>query len=259
MATLKEMIAAKKAAAAQLVPIPSGNESVIIDVGPEPTDAMITGKTSQEAFDRARDASISASMQTKPNYLAAMGLESPSPTAVAIDTSAELEAKVTAPIKPMTFAEKMALKKASVEKATNEKQSDQQAQQTAIVEQKPVETNKLSKEQEENLSEIEDAEMAQAYSDIALKINSLSFASSGEPLGNAMADLKKALHKNPSASMMLLDTDIGQMTIALRRYTHVEMAAQTEDKAEKKATKKAGKAVNVVLTPEMLALQFSDL
>jgi hypothetical protein len=73
-----------------------------------------------------------------------------------------------------------------------------------------------------------------------------------------MAELKKALHKNPSASMMLLDTDIGQMTIALRRYTHVELAEAATEKASKKATKSTGKAATVVLTPELLAAQFSD-
>lgn len=265
MATLKEMIAAKKAAAEAailtatgLVPVKEENKDVVIDVGPSPTDALITGKTEQEALDRARDASIKDSMESKPNLLAAMGLE----PASAFDPSKSLpmevaplvpiKAETAPPAKPMTFAEKMALKKKALEVST-------QAPTTVEATPEAPKAIVLSKEQEEVLAEIEDAEMGQAYSDIALKINALSFASSGEPLGNAMADLKKALHKNPSASMMLLDTDIGQMTIALRRYTHVEMAVQTEDKEAKKATKKAGKAVNVVLTPEMLAEQFSDL
>lgn len=267
MATLKEMIAAKKAAAEAavlaatgLAPVKEENKDIVIDVGPSPTDSLIQGKTEQEALDRVRDASIRDSMESKPNLLAAMGLEPAStPVPVTIDPSAEMEAKATAPVKPMTFAEKMALKKAAVEGKKNEEQNGQLSIQAPKEEQKPAEAIKLTKEQEENLAEIEDAEMAQAYSDIALKINFLSTTESGEPLGNAMANLKKALHKNPSASMMLLDTDIGQMTIALRRYTHVEMAVQTEDKEAKKAGKKAGKAVNVVLTPEMLALQFSDL
>jgi hypothetical protein len=173
------------------------------------------------------------------------------------------EAASPIPTKGMTFAEKMALRKAEAAalanptKASNETPNGQLQVQAAEVKQKPVEI-KLSEEQQEVLAEIEDAEMAQAYSDIALKINFLATTSTGEPLGNAMAELKKALHKNPSASMMLLDTDIGQMTIALRRYTHVELAEAATEKASKKATKSTGKAATVVLTPELLAAQFSD-
>lgn len=252
MATLKEMLAAKKAAALGLIPVTAAqaNGNVVIDVGPSPTDAMIQKQTSQEDLDRVRDAAISKSMQEKPDLLAAMGLTS--------IIEVPVKAEPAPPPKTMTFAEKMALKRKEVE-AKNEIQTGQLLQQETSSEQKPVEVIKLSKEQEENLIEIEDSEMAQAYSDIALKINYLSTTSSGESLGNAMADLKKALHKNPSASMMLLDTDIGQMTIALRRYTHVELAESAEAKGEKKAAKKYGKATNIVLTPELLALQFSDL
>ena len=50
----------------------------------------------------------------------------------------------------------------------------------------------------EVLADIEDDTEAQAYTDIALKINALKYSSTGDDLSNAMNTLTAALHKNPS-------------------------------------------------------------
>lgn len=55
------------------------------------------------------------------------------------------------------------------------------------------------------------------------KIALLSQTESGQPLNNAMADLKKALLANPAACSLLLPEDVGAMVAKLRQITDKEI------------------------------------
>lgn len=110
----------------------------------------------------------------------------------------------------------------------------------------------LTEEQKERLKDAESEEEAQAYTDIAIKINALRYSAAGQDLSKAMDNLTAALHKNPSASMLLLDPDIGQMTIAIRKLVGDELEAAKAPKG-----KKSKAAKQIELTPERLDQQFA--
>lgn len=170
-----------------------------------------------------------------------------------------------APQKPMSFAEKMALKKKQAETAASAPAPAPTPVsalaaldiEDTIVQEAPTVT--LSPDQLSVIQEEEDSELAQAYSDLALTINKLKYTDDGDDLTNAMTELKKALKKNPSASMLLLDTDIGQMTLALRRYTGLAISDAKESKEKAKPGRKPAKASNVPLTPEQIAAALDDM
>lgn len=170
-----------------------------------------------------------------------------------------------APQKPMSFAEKMALKKKQAEAAVSAPAPTPAPSsalaaldiEDTIVQEAPTVT--LSPDQLSVIQEEEDSELAQAYSDLALTINKLKYTDDGDDLTNAMTELKKALKKNPSASMLLLDTDIGQMTLALRRYTGLAISDAKESKEKAKPGRKPAKASNVPLTPEQIAAALDDM
>lgn len=168
-----------------------------------------------------------------------------------------------APQKPMSFAEKIALKKKQAETAVSAPAPTPASALAAldiedtIVQEAPTVT--LSPDQLSVIQEEEDSELAQAYSDLALTINKLKYTDDGDDLTNAMTELKKALKKNPSASMLLLDTDIGQMTLALRRYTGLAISDAKESKEKAKPGRKPAKASNVPLTPEQIAAALDDM
>lgn len=170
-----------------------------------------------------------------------------------------------APQKPMSFAEKMALKKKQAEAAVSAPAPAPTPAsalaaldiEDTIVQEAPTVT--LSPDQLSVIQEEEDSELAQAYSDLALTINKLKYTDDGDDLTNAMTELKKALKKNPSASMLLLDTDIGQMTLALRRYTGLAISDAKESKEKAKPGRKPAKASNVPLTPEQIAAALDDM
>lgn len=168
-----------------------------------------------------------------------------------------------APQKPMSFAEKMTLKKKQAEAAVSTPAPAPSSALAAldiedtIVQEAPTVT--LSPDQLSVIQEEEDSELAQAYSDLALTINKLKYTDDGDDLTNAMTELKKALKKNPSASMLLLDTDIGQMTLALRRYTGLAISDAKESKEKAKPGRKPAKASNVPLTPEQIAAALDDM
>lgn len=96
-------------------------------------------------------------------------------------------------------------------------------------------------------------ETAQAFVDIKLRIDELVELSE-EPLVQSMTELKKALMKNPSAVSLMLDSDIGQMVIALRKMTHTAVA-----EASKPKDRKSPKASKVSLTAEALEAAFDDM
>lgn len=140
--------------------------------------------------------------------------------------------------KPLTFAEKLALKRGGIAEA-----------RVAPVVAKPVEIDPASIP--------EDPVTAADYVDIKMRIQALEEAFDDD-LRGAMAELKAALKKNPNATELMLDADIGKMVIALRRMTHVEVvAAATKKPAAKKASKV--KAKEVALTKEEIEAAFAEL
>lgn len=229
--SLKERIAARKAA-----------------------EAAASGKVEHITQEQANAATVIDVPSREVSPLEAMGLdiEQVNPdTGLADPVKPEPPAQEVK--KPMTFAEKMAEKKRLAEAAAagNKPPAPTVPMVQTSIPQAPKAPEKitLTPEQLSVIEEEEDSELAQAYSDIALTINKLQYTDDGEPLGSAMNDLKRALKQNISASMLLLDTDIGQMVVALRRYTGTEL---TEATKEKKASSgaKTRKATTVTLTAE---------
>lgn len=156
--------------------------------------------------------------------------------------------------KPLSFAEKMAAKKAAALDAPLPAVVD-----TIVVDapiEPKVETPKPEAPKEEEAVDLTNipTEDAQAYLDIKSKLNRLS-ALDGSFLETAMKDLKKALMDNPQACYLILPQDIGKMVIALRAMKNevIEAATETKEKAPKKA--KASKA----LTAEEIAEAFDSL
>ena len=190
--------------------------------------------------------------------LAAMGLDTqstPAETKIVYQYESVLSDPVPVEVpvvsqKPMTFAERIAAKKKLAEASAPAPAAPIQTS-ISMVPAMPKEI-KLTEAQLAVIQEEENSELAQAYSDVALMVNKLQYALDGEPLANAMSDLKKALKQNASACMLLLDSDIGQMTLALRRLTGTELAEATKEK--KTPGTKGKKASSVTLTPEEIAL-----
>lgn len=97
-------------------------------------------------------------------------------------------------------------------------------------------------------------ETKQAYSDIKQRIDALVSLSDLD-LKTAMTELKKSLMQNTNAVALMLPSDIGQMVIALRKMTGIELA-----KAEEKKTgKKGGKIKEVMLSADELEEAFKEL
>lgn len=144
-------------------------------------------------------------------------------------------ASAPAPDKPLTFAEKMALKKSQLKTAQvvgAAKEIPKAAIDPAMIP--------------------EDPEDAQAYVDVKNKIEALT-TMLGDDLKNAMQDLQDALKKNAAACELMLDEDLGKMVIALRRM-------KNEDVVSASKPKKAGakpKAKDVLLTKEELEAAFN--
>lgn len=157
--------------------------------------------------------------------------------------------------KPLTFAEKMALKKASLIPTTPTVAATP-VPAPGIV--SVTETEALVVEVDVPAEEVDlsgvSMEDQQAYIDIKTKINMLS-TMSDDSLKDAMTDLKKALLKNPQACYLILPHDIGEMVIALRAMKNeaVVEAATAKEKGPKKA--KASKA----LTASEIAAAFDEL
>lgn len=96
-------------------------------------------------------------------------------------------------------------------------------------------------------------ETKQAYSDLKVRLDSLVSLSDLD-LKTAMTELKKALMQNTNAVALMLPSDIGQMVIALRKMTGVELA-----KAEEKKTGKKVKVKEVMLSADALEQAFKEL
>lgn len=161
----------------------------------------------------------------------------PAPVAVSpLATEPEPAPAPTAPSKPLSFAEKMALRKKEVEAA-----------QAAP----PKKEEKPALEIDPDTIP-EDPEDAQAYVDIKQRIHVLEDLFDDD-LQNAMSELKAALKKNPNAVSLMLYSDVGKMVTALRRMAGIQLEAKTTGKKPGKK-KTEVKAVDFSkLTPEQIA------
>lgn len=168
-------------------------------------------------------------------------------------------APIEAPSKPLTFAEKMALKRAQ--------QATAPAPAPTVV--SPISLPELSetseKEEEEKKEEAEDyidpanlpsdPAVANAFIDIVRKARKLRTLM-GDALENGMKDLKKALKENPAACELMLDEDLGRMVVALRRMKGEQLAEATSGK---KATGKKNTAKETKLTREEIEAAMAEI
>ena len=99
-------------------------------------------------------------------------------------------------------------------------------------------------------------ETRKSYKDIRNLVSSLR-DTEDESLADAMSDLKKSLIQNPQACMLMLDEEIGSMTIALRRLTQEAMVASIKEPKEKKVAK--DKVTKLNLTPEQMQRALDEL
>jgi pyrrolidone-carboxylate peptidase len=74
--------------------------------------------------------------------------------------------------------------------------------------------------------------------DLRAMISRLAQTEQGDPLANAMKDLKKALLENPDAAAMLIPEEIGAAVAALRKMTRTEVSEAAVTKAGKARGKK---------------------
>lgn len=164
----------------------------------------------------------------------------------------------------LTFAEKMALRKASTE-VIAEVVAETKVNPTlpeafqAKVQDKIVAVLKDAREQEDmQREEYQQAseETRKSYKDIRNLVDSLSGVED-DSLADAMTDLKKSLIQNPSACMLMLDQEIGSMTIALRRLTQEALVASIKEPKEKKVAK--DKVMKLNLTPEQMQRALDEL
>lgn len=146
----------------------------------------------------------------------------------------------------LSFAEKLAAKRAAAEATTPAKVADTPTA-AAIPLPKGVAEPAVQNAPANAIDE-------QRYADISTRIHELAELSEDD-LKNAMSNLKKSLMENPAACTLMMDEDIGLMVIALRRITHVTITEAKEAKP------KAGKpkASKVALTAEQLEAAFDEL
>ena len=217
----------------------------------------------------------------------------PAPTPVPATAAAPVAeaAPQVASNKPMTFAEKLAAKRAAeqhipipqvaapAQEAAPEKVSPIAASEPAVDTSKMSFSEKLAlknaaikaaqsgavaQEAAKATREFqidperlpEDPEVAQAFVDISRRIFELEDLIDDD-LANAMTSLKDALRKNPSACELLLDEDVGKMTAGLRRKCHLDRVSSKENK--KPGAKTKPKAKEVALTPEQLEAAWDEL
>lgn len=160
--------------------------------------------------------------------------------------------------KPLTFAEKMALKRAQ--------QATAPAQAPTVV--SPISLPELSETSEKEEEKKEEAEdyidpanlpsdpaVANAFIDIVRKARKLRTLM-GDALENGMKDLKKALKENPAACELMLDEDLGRMVVALRRMKGEQLAEATSGK---KATGKKNTAKETKLTREEIEAAMAEI
>lgn len=164
--------------------------------------------------------------------------------------------------KPLTFAEKLALKRAEVLAPVQAApvqavlpQAVQEKVKASILSvlKDAIEADDLQREEYTAAPE----EVKQGYRDIKGRVLALG-ATDDDDLATAMTELKKALLQNPNACLLMLDEDIGKMTLALRRLTQEALVEGTKAKAEKKPGAKK-KTAQVPLSAEDMQKVFDEL
>lgn len=100
-----------------------------------------------------------------------------------------------------------------------------------------------------------DPDEAQSFVDIVTKINDLKSLMEDD-LKEGMSALKAAIKKNPSAADLLLDEELGLMVVALRRMRGITI---TEATKEKKPGAKKPKAKEVALSADELEAAWKEL
>lgn len=162
--------------------------------------------------------------------------------------------------KPLTFAEKMALKKAqtaapAVVAQTITEPVTVTSDSSATQSEPPVSSAAAETEALRTAVVAADTETAQAYADIHARIEALADLSD-TPLEGAMSALKKALMANPNAVSLMLDSDYAQMVVALRRLTKEDQLEAAKEKTTGK--KRAKKTVDFTNADEVQAV-FDEL
>jgi len=236
---LKEILAAKKAA------IEAAMQATAADTTTTTQPEQPKFINEEEAANHAYLTMLETKVEDAPNN-SNSPVSQPEPVAAPVSpladlSSAQESAVSSAPEKPLTFAEKLALKRQGVTAAQSVPQVPKEIKPVAI----------------DPALIPEDPADAQAYVDIKTKIHELE-NKFDDDLKGAMSELKAALKKNPNAAELMLDSDIGKMVTALRRMTHVaQVEATTKTKAGK--TKTAAKAKDVALTKEEIEAAFDEL
>lgn len=246
MSTLAERIAAKKAAATAVSqpPVPTMEQAVAAG------DAIIAAEQAQPAkpltfaeklaLKRAAESAIP--VPNMPSQAPAVAVSQPAEQKVSPIAATEPEPEAPVDTSKMSFAEKLALKKASIGAV----------QQGPAAQKQAVSTREFSIDPERLP---EDSEVAQALMDISKRIFDLEELMD-EDLSRSMSELKDALRKNPAASELILDEDVGKMVSSLRRMRHLSTVGKEKKPA---GSKTKPKAKEVALTPEQLAQAWDEL
>ncbi len=172
---------------------------------------------------------------------------SPLPTTIPSTTVATPKTVEQAPApapteqsKPLTFAEKLALKRKQDAEALAQKKAESTSnaapvEELAVLSPAPVQESIAKAERAPVEIQIvsDDPEIQQKYADIKNKILDLE-DKMGDDLKSAMTALKKSLHDNAEACAHMLDEDIGQMVVALRRMTMQDVIESKEGSGKKK-------------------------
>lgn len=163
----------------------------------------------------------------------------------------EVQKEEVVEAKPLTFLQKLELKK------KQDAEAKQKPAEKVVIQAKIAEaiTIEVAKQAASDNPEYDAAspEIKESYDGIKHKIDALNSFLDGE-LAEPMSELKRALLANPNACLLMLDEDIGKMTIALRRLVQESLV----DIKEKKATK-SKKTTAHVLTEEEMNQAFEDL
>lgn len=189
--------------------------------------------------------------------------------------------------KPLSFAERLALKNKAAEQAPEkavevEEQSSDNVLDSVLIppvqsapatmsfaEKMRAQSSAIKQTQEAAKKEKpplviepsrlpDDPSTAQALVDISTRIYELDELID-EDLKGAMSELKKALLDNPSACELLLDSDIGNMVASLRRMEHLASYAAKQAKPAAKGSKTKPKSKDVELSVEQLAQVWEEL
>lgn len=260
MATLAEMIAARKAATANQTPAPKP-EVVAKPTGDGFTDAM------EELAEKAATAIIKGTIAT-------------------VEPEIKAEPVLAEPKKVLSFAEVLAQKKAAASRVVVASSDAApatarvfdlpqtiEAEEKKIVEKRvvavppkalaPTFMQKLipaaaTQADAEDLAREEylnaPTDVQDGYRDIKHKVYALA-EYDDSALEEPMSQLKKALLANPNACLLMLDEDIGKMTIALRRLVQESLVEVVKEKK----VPKDKKTLNAPLSAEQLQKVFDEL